>query len=315
METRWMTYKNEDGIKEKFYPVTHTSAIITEDGNITLEQKINSINCESVGAIPEDQLNRKSFNNVDLLKTAFNLKRGIYYFRSSCTNLPVSDGSGFHVIVMRRENNETTPVIKLIAFDHNSDDIYYNIYDLDTKVWLGWTVPQFLPLIGGNLTGHLTTEKHIYPSVAKGNTNQLGITTNPWHYVMARNYSIRDANNAAIGSFVVNTTGTAETQGDVRLLVGNSAAAGTAGNARGRLFIYDTSKYYGQLLCNGDLTANRSFYFPNVSGTLLCANSGNLNMPITYTTANKDYSKYLLRGIAAGTSGSPTNNGNIFIKY
>ena len=130
METRWMIHKNKDGTEEKFYPITHSKAIITEDG-ITVEEKINNITYETVGAIPEDQLNRKSFNNVDLLETVYTLPRGLYYFRSSCTNLPTSDGSGFHVILLRREKQETTPVIKLIAFDHNSSNVYYNTYNID----------------------------------------------------------------------------------------------------------------------------------------------------------------------------------------
>lgn len=101
MKSRWMRRKNENGEEEKFYPITHAKAVVSSDGTTTLEERVNNITCESIGAATEEQLSN-TFANVDVLETAMTLPRGIYYFKATCTNRPTSNSSGYHVIVSTR---------------------------------------------------------------------------------------------------------------------------------------------------------------------------------------------------------------------
>ena len=128
---------------------------------------------------------------------------------------------------------------------------------------------------------------------------------------------LRDTNQVSQGGLQAATAGTESTTGIAYVILGNNTATGTAGNARGRVRCFDTSEYYIDIQTVGDITANRTIYLPDKTGTVLCSSSGNLNMPITYHTANTDYSEYLLRGIGAGTSSAPSSmvNGAVYLKY
>lgn len=147
MKAKWLNrYDEETKQIEQFYPITHAKAVIYgDDGDITFED---------FGAALSSQLS-DTFTNVDLLKKALTLSRGIYYFKSTCTNRPTTDNSDYHVIVSTRANGESNPAIKLIAYGYDSEAVYYNTYNPETKVWSGWTT-HFLPLSGGTLTGDLT---------------------------------------------------------------------------------------------------------------------------------------------------------------
>ena len=92
-----------------------------------------------------------TFENVDVLEKALTLTRGIYYFKNSCTNFPFN--AGWHVIVSTRQNGETTKIVKLMAFSHDANEIYFNTYDgLSGDTWSGWTT-HFMPLAGGTFDG------------------------------------------------------------------------------------------------------------------------------------------------------------------
>ena len=312
-----MKRKNENGEEEKFYPITHSKAVISGDG-VTLDEKIDSITCESIGAATEGQLG-DTFDNVDVLATAFTLPRGIYYFKATCTNRPTDDTSGYHVIVSTRENGEETPAIKLIAHGYDSEATYYNTYNPDTQTWTGWTT-HFLPLNGGTLTGNLGTSGHIYP-ITGATSCQLGTTTNPWYNTMATKHYLYDTNKAFAGSLRSDVAGTTDTEGLTYLILGNEKPTGTDGNATGQIFVYDKTAYYARLLTSGNLTANRNIYFPNAGGTMVTTASGaTLTAPLTFKTANTSYGSYYLRGIAAGTSPYTANstamtNGTIYLQY
>lgn len=137
-----------------------TSKIQGNDVNLT---------AKDVDAASSSQLNG-TFNNVDILEISLTLPRGIYYFTSSCTNLPTSDGRGYHVILSNRYENEDTPKIKLIAYDFNSEAVYYNTYE---SVWFGWTT-HFLPLSGGKLNNSLYIEKETLPTLVLQTTANRG---------------------------------------------------------------------------------------------------------------------------------------------
>ena len=96
--------------------------------------------------------------------------------------------------------------------------------------------------------------------------------------------------------------GTTSEMGESYLQIGNGTAIGTAGNKRGALRLYDSNTYYGQIRPNSNLTANRTYYMPNKTGTIAlkddiptipsksCMTISQTGRPtITITTAYTDF--------------------------
>lgn len=114
-----------------------------------------------IGALSTSHL-ASVFDKVDVLERCKTLPRGIYYFRSSCTNKPIENNSGYHVIVSTSSatdaENTNNHAVKLIALGYDFDGVYFNTFNSDNQKWLGWTT-KFLPLTGGTLSGNLTIEK------------------------------------------------------------------------------------------------------------------------------------------------------------
>lgn len=65
------------------------------------------------------------------------------------------------------------------------------------------------------------------------------------------------------------SNGTTSAVGTAYIQLGNSTASGTAGNAAGILRMYGTGAYYSQISGNASITANRTLYLPDVSGTIV----------------------------------------------
>ena len=154
---------------------------------------------------------------------------------------------------------------------------------------------------------------NIIPSEA--GTGAIGQSGIPWLNMHTRRLYFYDTNLYNIGELEVGYTATAEQQGTIRLVLGTNVAGPAVNSYRGYLRLYDSTNFYAQITPVGNLTADRTIYLPDQGGSLLTTSNGNLNREVLYKTANVNYSSYVVRGIAAGTSGSPTNNGNIFIKY
>lgn len=257
MKAKWLNrYDEETKQIEQFYPITHAKAVIYgDDGNTTFED---------VGVALSSQLS-DTFTNVDLLEKALTLSRGIYYFKSTCTNRPTTDNSGYHVIVSTRANGESNPAIKLIAYGYDSEAVYYNTYNPEAKVWSGWTT-HFLPLSGGTLTGDLIVNTAIVPDVAGG--ANLGTTALPFTQVMSRNYSLFDSSGNRIVRAYTGKLGTTSEIGTAYLLAGNNIASGTNGNSKGMLVLYGDGQYYAQINAANGLTANRTINLPDATGTV-----------------------------------------------
>ena len=99
-------------------------------------------------------------------------------------------------------------------------------------------------------------------------------TTNPasgTHYYLpfltgASGNRIFNANN---GVRIYTREGTTEQYGFAGGVFGNTTNEGTAGNKYGFVRVYPhTGAYYAQLQSVATLTGNRSYYLPNISGTL-----------------------------------------------
>lgn len=80
--------------------------------------------------------------------------------------------------------------------------------------------------------------------------------------------SFDSTNKAHLIQLKSTTIGTTDTVGRGQLIVGNSIASGTAGNARGEIALYDLTQYYVSLVTTDNLTTNRTIRFPNASGTI-----------------------------------------------
>lgn len=89
--------------------------------------------------------------------------------------------------------------------------------------------------------------------------------------------------------------GTTSTEGFGELCLGNGVATGTAGNKTGWLRIHAPTGYYAEISMASNLSANRTIYFPNVSGTLAIGNAvlwtGTIQGGATVSVNMSGYSK------------------------
>ena len=78
--------------------------------------------------------------------------------------------------------------------------------------------------------------------------------------------------NVSHGRFYISTRGTASEQGETILQIGNSTATGTAGNARGRIRLFNTNANYTDIFYLG--ASNRNFYIPAYGGDMYATHTG-----------------------------------------
>ena len=86
MEARWLKRKNDEGVEERFYPVTHVDSVVGYESpdsvNEALEEHINNksnpheVTAEQVGAVHVS----KVFSNTDLdtLKKVIKIQIQLY---------------------------------------------------------------------------------------------------------------------------------------------------------------------------------------------------------------------------------------------
>ena len=122
-----------------------------------------------------------------------------------------------------------------------------------------------LPLAGGTLTGQIYTG-NVYPS--KSSTYNCGRIAEPWAGVYSNNFTIIGSDNK---SYVVTkaTLGTTSVEGSGDLWLGTNIAKGTAGNAQGRIIMYNSGTVYAVIQDNDSATANRTFTLPKTAGILV----------------------------------------------
>ncbi len=121
-----------------------------------------------------------------------------------------------------------------------------------------------LPLAGGTLTGSIYTGA-VYPS--KSSTYYCGRIAEPWAGVYSNNFTIIGSDNK---SYVVTkaTLGTTSTSGTGDIWLGTNIAEGTAGNAKGRVILYNSGSRYAVIQDNDSATGNRTLTLPSKSGTI-----------------------------------------------
>ena len=107
-------------------------------------------------------------------------------------------------------------------------------------------------------------------------TKVTGTLTEPtssttYYPLLATNTATATGTAIKTTGFGFNTTqGTTSAEGVARLYVGNSTAAGTAGNKNGGILIYNNQGKYALIYSHAGDTSNRTIYTPKSGGTLVC---------------------------------------------
>ena len=118
---------------------------------------------------------------------------------------------------------------------------------------------------GDTMTGTLNVVD-LVPSSSLG--ANLGQSTKPFNNEYVKTIALRGGSSSqSYGAFNVNTVGTADTTGLVKLALGNSVASGKADNAKGTIEIYG-SNTKKTIINPSDTTNDVTVTLPNKSGTL-----------------------------------------------
>lgn len=70
------------------------------------------------------------------------------------------------------------------------------------------------------------------------------------------------------GNLEINKESAGTSEAGSAIIIGNSTPVGTVGNSTGVARLYSRSQYYGQLIGDVLLTANRNYHLPDASGTI-----------------------------------------------
>lgn len=165
----------------------------------------------------------------------------------------------------------------------NNDDIYFvhpdeNGNEQYTGVNELWEhINSKLPSSGGTLTGDLIT-KDIIPHQA--DSVRLGINEKPFSSVRTNILYIMK-NLATYINMNVIQEGTESQEGVTQIIIGNSIPAGTNGNARGSLVLYNKNGKYGRISPNSDASSsNIEYNLPSKGGTIPSASLSGTTLTI-----------------------------------
>lgn len=249
---------NEDG---RYYEIAQLE---TQKVDLTtIEADILAIN---------NKLFKQAFASVSILDTVKTLASGLYYFYSNCTDRP--GGNGVSVILDR----ENASLINVIAIEAATGDIFTNSYG---SAWSGWKrkanasdLANYLPLTGGEVNGIVTMLKQLRiaggVSPTSDGSQLLGSGNFAWMNVCSWIHSLY-RNGQNYGGMDISAEGTTDTQGYSRLVLGNNIPAGTAGNAKGFMWMYGSGTGSVQVHPHG-ATPDGSVvqvFLPKASGSLI----------------------------------------------
>lgn len=232
-------------------------------------------------------------NNADLNTY---ITPGTYYIASSAgsktlQNCPYTE-SGFKLLV---EQTYSANYKRQIAwFGSGTSTIYVRCTSTNGETWNDWTnivvkttagsitgtTTGNLALTGGTMTGTINSQS-ILPKTTR--SYALGGTSNYWTFgyfgtgVLVDNnadaqdgYKLRNGNSGSLitGRLYNVTLGTTSVDGEARFQIGNGTASGTAGNAYGRLMIYNTDSTYKYLRTDTSNTSG-TCYLPSAGTAYL----------------------------------------------
>lgn len=152
----------------------------------------------------------------------------------------------------------------------------FEIYDMPIYFHENVTMDSGLS-IAGDLNGNATTATNATNATnatTATNANNIAVTTvNPTsstiYYLPFVSGAGNQGTNANNGVRYVSLEGTSSALGYGALVLGNGTNSGNAGNKYGEVRLYpQTGNYYGRLLTNSSLTANRIYTLPDAGGTV-----------------------------------------------
>lgn len=125
-----------------------------------------------------------------------------------------------------------------------------------------------LPPTGTTSCWMRSPKSGLIPYEKNSEVSSLGTSSWPWYNVCGKHFAIYDKNGQSYGYTKIITEGTADTQGEARLQLGNSISSGAAKNSYGRIALYGTNTGYTMITPGNNSTSNITITLPSSSGTL-----------------------------------------------
>lgn len=125
-----------------------------------------------------------------------------------------------------------------------------------------------LPPTGTESSWLRSPQSGLVPYEKNSEVSSLGTSSWPWYNVCGKNFISYDKNGQSYAYMKVVTDGTASTQGEARLQLGNNISTGAAKNAYGRIQMYGTNTGYTMITPGNNSTSNITLTLPSSGGTL-----------------------------------------------
>lgn len=186
--------------------------------------------------------------------------------QATTNNLIINGNNGAGGWIVRRSESDAESVKLTVndsqaIFEYNNDErsnqfrFVLQNNDTESPAASGALPNTSIVTFDGSASGSLVSATSFSAS---------GSGTFPTAY--SRDYVLRDTGNVEIGSFNLQTLGTTSGTGEAYLIAGNAKASKTANNARGRIFLYNASTNYVQILPGTDSTYAMTLYLPGPTG-------------------------------------------------
>ena len=233
----FLNYTAKETVDAESNAVTYSLKLLDESGNSSFPGIITT-----TGEI--------NFNMYDRTSSVFNIYDGGQYgfdvVFSGAGNTIVAGGEAGANLMTAGEFTSGGEVLALAS--DTFIEFFTNCNDIDSRV-----------------SATLNKNLYFYPNTAV--TGSIGHASYPWASSYYKNMYLQTADNT-YGSFRTYTEGTTDTQGDVRLYIGNNKATGTEGNARGRIILYGTGTGYTWLNPGYNEDSSITVTLPSGGGTL-----------------------------------------------
>ena len=125
-----------------------------------------------------------------------------------------------------------------------------------------------LPPSGAASSWLRSPQSGLIPYEKNSEVSSLGTSSWPWYNVCGKNFMMYDKNGQSYGYLRVDTDGTANTQGEARLTLGNNISSGAAKNSCGKIALYGTNTGYTMITPGNNSTSSIILTLPSSGGTL-----------------------------------------------
>ena len=232
-------------------------------------------------------------------------------------------GSDTGYTIINPGNNSTSSVT--ITLPSATGKIPIMVMD-DADYW------GILPPTGTESSWLRSPKSGLLPFEKYSEMSSIGTSSWPWYNICGKNFISYDKNGQSYAYMRVVTDGTADTNGEARLQLGNNISTGAAKNAYGRIQMYGTNTGYTMITPGNNTTSNITLTLPSSTGTLattanlssyLPLAGGTMTGPIkrSYTTSWVNGTKTALITSTATAGGfqpmmaGVTTNGSMTLAY